>query len=178
MTTVPKKTIEVSLETFRDQAAFPLLERAEETIRKAQQHLLGQQKPEGYWVGELFVDSTLISDVVTFMHWTGEVDFNKQSKCVKHLLDRQLPDGGWNIYYKGPSELNATLKAYFALKLAGFLPDDARMVKAPRDYRAARRYPQGEHLHEALSRHVRPVSVEASPHHSVGDHPAPQLALL
>ncbi len=129
MTTVPKKTIEVSLETFRE-PAFPLLERAQEAMRNAQQNLLGLQKPEGYWVGELFVDSTLVSDVVAFMHWTGEVDFNKQSRCVKHLFDRQMPDGGWNTYYKGPSELNATLKAYFALKLAGFLPDDPRMIKA------------------------------------------------
>ena len=40
------------------------------------------------------------------MHWRGEVDFNKQSRCVKHLLERQLPDGGWNTYYRGPSELN------------------------------------------------------------------------
>ena len=130
MSTVPKKTIEVSLETFRDQAALPLLERAEETLRKSQQYLLGLQKPQGYWVGELIVDSTLVSDVVAFMHWNGEVDFNKQSRCVKHLLNCQLPDGGWNIYFKGPSELNATLKAYFALKLAGFLPDDPRMIKA------------------------------------------------
>jgi len=130
MTTVPKKTIEVSLETFRDQAAFSLLEGAQEAIRKSQQLLLRLQKPEGYWVGELLVDTTLVSDVVAFMHWNGEVDFNKQSRCVKHLLERQMPDGGWNTYYKGPSELNATLKAYFALKLAGFLPDDPRMTRA------------------------------------------------
>ena len=32
----------------------------------------------------------------------------------------QLPDGGWNIYHGGPSEVNATIKAYLALKLAGF----------------------------------------------------------
>jgi squalene-hopene/tetraprenyl-beta-curcumene cyclase len=31
----------------------------------------------------------------------------------------QLPEGGWSIYPGGPSELNATCKAYFALKLAG-----------------------------------------------------------
>src|SRR5471030_964688 len=130
MTTVLKKTISVSFETFRDKAADPLLDRAQATMRKAQQHRLGLQKPDGYWVGELIVDSTLVSDVVAFMHWTGEVDFNKQSRCVKHLLDRQQPDGGWNTYFKGPSELNATLKAYFALKLAGFLPDDPRMTKA------------------------------------------------
>ncbi len=96
MTTVPKKTIPVSLETFRDQASFPLLEQAQEAIRKSQHYLLGVQKPAGYWVGELIVDSTLISDVVAFMHWTGEVDFDKQSRCVKHLLDRQLHDGGCN----------------------------------------------------------------------------------
>jgi squalene-hopene/tetraprenyl-beta-curcumene cyclase len=130
MTPLPKKTIEVSLETFRDSPNLSLLERAQETMRKAQQHLLGLQKPEGYWVGELLVDCTLVSDVVAFMHWTGEVDFDKQSRCVKHLLDRQQTDGGWNCYYKGPSELNATLKSYFALKLAGFPPDDPRMLKA------------------------------------------------
>src|SRR6202142_3424162 len=130
MASLPLKTIPVSLETFRDQGAFPLLERAQEAMRKSQHYLLDQQKPEGYWVGELIVDSTLVSDVVAFMHWTGEVDFNKQSRCVKHLLDRQMPDGGWNTYYKGPSELNATVKAYFALKLAGFSAGDSRVVKA------------------------------------------------
>jgi squalene-hopene/tetraprenyl-beta-curcumene cyclase len=134
MTTVPgtqsSKTISVSLETFRDQAARPLLDRAREVMRKSQQLLMGLQKPEGYWVGELLVDSTLISDKVAFMHWCGEVDFDKQSRCVKNLLDRQQPDGGWHTYYKGPSELNATTKAYFALKLAGFSPEDPRMVRA------------------------------------------------
>jgi squalene-hopene/tetraprenyl-beta-curcumene cyclase len=130
MTTLPTKTIEVSLETVRDHSSLPLMDRVQETIRRSQEFLLGSQKPGGYWVGELLVDSTLVSDVVAFMHWTGEVDFNKQSRCVKHLLGRQMPDGGWNTYTKGPSELNATLKAYFALKLAGFLPDDPRMTKA------------------------------------------------
>src|ERR1700761_5638026 len=129
MSSLPK-TIEVPREAFREQSNLPLTERIKETIQKAQQYLLGQQKKEGYWVGELYVDSTLVSDVVAFMHWTGEVDFNKQSRCVKSLLERQMPDGGWNTYFKGPSELNATLKAYFALKLAGFSQDDKRMERA------------------------------------------------
>ena len=38
--------------------------------------------------------------------------------------------GGWPIYPGGPSELNATTKAYFALKLAGDSPDAPHMVKA------------------------------------------------
>src|SRR5439155_580937 len=41
----------------------------------------------------------------------------------QHILQRQLPDGGWNIYFGGPSEINASVKAYFALKLAGYSAD-------------------------------------------------------
>jgi squalene-hopene/tetraprenyl-beta-curcumene cyclase len=130
MSVLPQKTIEVPLATFREPLTESLFDSARQTMMRAQQHLLGQQRAEGYWVGELLVDSTLVSDVVAFMHWTGDVDFNKQSRCVKHLLDRQMPDGGWNVYYRGPSELNATVKAYFALKLAGFSAQEPRMLKA------------------------------------------------
>jgi squalene-hopene/tetraprenyl-beta-curcumene cyclase len=42
----------------------------------------------------------------------------------------QLPDGGWNIYHGGPSEVNATIKAYLALKLAGVPATDWRMLRA------------------------------------------------
>jgi len=51
-------------------------------------------------------------------------------KAVESILARQLPDGGFNIYPGGPAEVSATIKAYFALKLAGVRPDEARMVKA------------------------------------------------
>src|SRR4029078_7388667 len=88
-------------------------------ISRAQENLLRQQKPDGHWCGELMVDSTLCSDYVVFMHWCGEVDAQLQRRCVRHILKRPLPDGGWNIYHGGPSEINASVKAYFALKLAG-----------------------------------------------------------
>ena len=88
-------------------------------VRRAQENLLRQQKPDGHWIGELMVDSTLCSDYVLFMHWLGEIDETLQRRCVSHILKRQLPDGGWNIYYGGQSEINASVKAYFALKLAG-----------------------------------------------------------
>ena len=53
-------------------------------MRKAQQNLLGQQKAEGYWVGELLVDSSLVSDVVAFMHWRGErsISTSNRSACA------------------------------------------------------------------------------------------------
>ena len=99
-------------------------------IALAQENLLRQQKPDGHWCGELIVDSTLCSDYILFMHWCGEVDAQLQRRCVRHILKRQLPDGGWNIYQGGPSEINASAKAYFALKLAGCSVDAPFMQEA------------------------------------------------
>lgn len=99
-------------------------------ISRAQENLLRQQHPDGHWCGELLVDSTLCSDFVLFMHWLGEVDDGLQQRCVRHILKRQLPDGGWNIYHGGPSEVNASVKAYFALKLAGHSADQTCMREA------------------------------------------------
>src|SRR5262249_6153868 len=47
-------------------------------------------------------------------------------KAVRSILARQLPDGGFNIYHDGPSEVSASIKAYTALKLAGLGPGDPR----------------------------------------------------
>jgi squalene-hopene/tetraprenyl-beta-curcumene cyclase len=99
-------------------------------IQRAQQNLLRLQHPDGYWCGELMVDSTLCSDYVLYMHWAEKLDPVLQDKCVAHIRRRQLADGGWNIYEGGPSEINATVKAYFALKLAGHSPDAPWMREA------------------------------------------------
>ncbi len=111
----------------------PEISALNEAIARAQENLLRQQKPDGHWCGELLVDSTLCSDYVLFMHWLGDVDEAIQKRCVRHILKRQLPDGGWNIYYGGPSEVNASVKAYFALKLAGHSADLPFMQEARAD---------------------------------------------
>jgi squalene-hopene/tetraprenyl-beta-curcumene cyclase len=99
-------------------------------IKRSQDYLLREQKPEGYWVGELMVDSTLVSDTIAYHHWNGKVDPEWQRKAINHIFSLQLPDGGWNIYYGGPAEVNATVKAYLALKLAGVPVTDPRMLQA------------------------------------------------
>ncbi|MDP9186770.1 MAG: squalene--hopene cyclase, partial [Verrucomicrobiota bacterium] len=101
-----------------------------DAIGRAQQNLLRQQRPDGHWCGELLVDSTLCSDFMLFMHWLGEIDVSLQERCARHILKRQLSDGGWNIYFGGPSEINASVKGYFALKLAGYSTDLPFMRRA------------------------------------------------
>jgi squalene-hopene/tetraprenyl-beta-curcumene cyclase len=114
--------------TVNDDAGVEAL--LKDAISRAQQNLISLQNPDGYWLGELIVDSTLCSDYITFMHWSGDIDLELQQKCVDHILSRQLPDGGWNIYSEGPSEVNASVKAYLALKLAGFSQEDPLLTLA------------------------------------------------
>jgi squalene-hopene/tetraprenyl-beta-curcumene cyclase len=130
---------------------------------RSQEFLLGEQKPEGYWVGELMVDSTLVSDTVAYHHWNGKIDPEWQRKAVNHIFSMQLPDGGWNIYYGGPSEVNATIKAYLALKLAGVPVTDPRMLKRARSGAAFRRRAAHEHFFQIVSRAHRSVSVGICP---------------
>src|SRR4051812_15412148 len=128
-----RSTDVIPLPSARGMTVGPAAEvdaRISHAIRTAQENLLRQQHADGHWCGELLVDSTLCSDFVLFMHWTGEIDTRMQERCVEHILKRQLPDGGWNIYYGGPSEINACVKAYFALKLAGYSPDMPFMQEA------------------------------------------------
>lgn len=99
-------------------------------FERSKQFLLGEQREDKYWVGELIVDSTLVSDTLAYHYWNGKIDPEWQRKAVNHILSMQLEDGGWNIYYGGPAEVNATIKAYLALKLAGVRPTDPRMLKA------------------------------------------------
>jgi squalene-hopene/tetraprenyl-beta-curcumene cyclase len=51
-------------------------------------------------------------------------------KLAKYIRQHQLVDGGWNIFHGGPAELNATVKAYVALRLAGDLATSPHMERA------------------------------------------------
>ena len=44
-------------------------------------------------------------------------------KAARYILNHQNADGGWSIYAGGPSNISASVKAYFGLKLAGFTAD-------------------------------------------------------
>ena len=102
----------------------------ESTIERGANHLLSLQTEAGYWVGELEADTTLESDYIYYLFVLGKADPERIEKLATYVRQRQLPDGGWSIYPGGPSELNATCKAYFALKLAGDSVDSPQMTRA------------------------------------------------
>jgi squalene-hopene/tetraprenyl-beta-curcumene cyclase len=109
----------------RDDAA-----RLEQAIERGADHLLSLQTHEGYWLGELEADSTLESDYIYYLYVLGKAEAPRIAKLANYVRRKQLADGGWSIYPGGPSELNATCKAYFALKLVGDATDAPHMVRA------------------------------------------------
>ena len=99
-------------------------------ISAARDHLFGLQHNEGYWSGELEADTTLVSDYIFVHMLLGTPDAERFEKCARQILRFQNEDGGWPIYDGGPSNISAAVKAYFALKMAGYRPDHPALAKA------------------------------------------------
>lgn len=102
----------------------------DDAIRRSQTWFLNRQHAEGYWVAELEADTTLTSEYIMLRRFLDRVDPDREEKAVRYLKATQLPDGGWPIYYGGPSEISASVKAYFALKLTGVSAEEPFMVRA------------------------------------------------
>src|SRR5215469_9907741 len=100
-----------------------LAEHLSDAIDRGVNYLLSLQASEGYWMGELEADTTLESDYIFYLHVINKAHPDRIAKLANYVRRRQLEDGGWNIYFGGPSELNATIKAYVALRLAGDSPE-------------------------------------------------------
>ncbi|MEE9199703.1 MAG: squalene--hopene cyclase [Dehalococcoidia bacterium] len=107
-----------------------LAQGVEGAIKRCQQYMLGQQEGEGYWSGELEANVTITSEYLLLTHFLGVPDRKRWDRIVGYLRSKQLPDGAWNVYYGGPSDLNVSVEAYFAMKLAGVSPDEPFMARA------------------------------------------------
>jgi squalene-hopene/tetraprenyl-beta-curcumene cyclase len=99
-------------------------------IDAARKHLFSKQHEQGYWSGELVADTTLESDYILLHVLLGTGNQERFQKCCNYILQHQNEDGGWPIYVNGPSNISASVKAYFALKLTGYKPDHPALAKA------------------------------------------------
>lgn len=119
---IPKRKIETP-----DRPHQPQLARA---VQNATGALLGLQHPDGSWCFELEADCTIPAEYILMMHYMDELDESLQRKLVSYLRGRQGEDGGWPLYHGGGAEISCSVKAYYALKLAGDNPDLPHMGKA------------------------------------------------
>lgn len=108
------------------------LEAVRHAIRGAQGYLIERQEPEGYWVAELEGDTILESEYILLLQFLGRHDPDKFRKLANYIRSKQHDDGHWSIYNGGPPDVSASVKAYFACKLAGHTEQERFMKKARR----------------------------------------------
>jgi squalene-hopene/tetraprenyl-beta-curcumene cyclase len=99
-------------------------------ILRAQDHLLGLQDPAGFWRGELEADTTITSEYLLLRHLLQTPDRALETRAVRYLRERQTADGAWAPYEGGAGDLSASIKAYFAMKMAGVRPSDPALARA------------------------------------------------
>jgi squalene-hopene/tetraprenyl-beta-curcumene cyclase len=107
-----------------------LASRVAAAIDGARNWLLSQQHEDGYWCGELEADTTLESDYILLHTLLGTSNQARFEKCANYILRHQNEDGGWPTFNGGPSNISASVKAYFGLKLAGYKPDHPALERA------------------------------------------------
>src|SRR6204780_3564225 len=99
-------------------------------LEAARKYLFSQQHEDGYWCGELEADTTLESDYILLHALLGTGNPQRFEKAARYILNHQNEDGGWSIYAGGPSNISASVKAYFGLKLAGYTADHPALARA------------------------------------------------
>jgi squalene-hopene/tetraprenyl-beta-curcumene cyclase len=107
-----------------------LASRVSAALDGARKRLFALQHEEGYWCGELEADTTLESDYILLHALLGTGNAERFEKAARYILDHQNEDGGWSIYAGGPSNISASVKAYFALKLAGYTAEHPALARA------------------------------------------------
>jgi squalene-hopene/tetraprenyl-beta-curcumene cyclase len=107
-----------------------MLERVSFGIEKARDYLFTQQHEDGYWCGELEADTTLESDYIAIHTLLGTGNPSRMERAIPEILRHQNADGGWPIFASGPSNISASVKAYFALKLIGYKLEHPALERA------------------------------------------------
>jgi squalene-hopene/tetraprenyl-beta-curcumene cyclase len=113
-----------------------------DALQRAVDALISLQHDDGHLRGELEGDSILESEYILMKFILGQERTpmadaplhapgrDALRRIAKYMLSLQREDGGWGQYPGSATDLSATVKAYFALKLMGDNPDDAHMQRA------------------------------------------------
>ena len=89
------------------------------------------QRADGHFIFELEADATIPAEYVLMRHYRGEpVDAVLEAKIARYLRRIQSADGGWPLFHAGTSDISASVKAYFALKMIGDPIDASHMARA------------------------------------------------
>ncbi|MEM8849182.1 MAG: squalene--hopene cyclase, partial [Pseudomonadota bacterium] len=100
------------------------------TIETQRDSLFDLQRRDGHFLFELEADATIPSEYILLRHFIGNVDPKRELRILPYLRGLQNADGSWPLFHAGAGNMSATVKAYWALKLAGEDIDAPHMIRA------------------------------------------------
>ncbi len=99
-------------------------------VIEARDALKSLQQSDGHWIFEFEADATISAEYIFLQHFLDEIDPEEVRKIAAYLRNNQAGHGGWPLFTGGNLDLSATVKAYYALKLAGDDPEAPHMRRA------------------------------------------------
>ncbi|MFU8876603.1 MAG: squalene--hopene cyclase, partial [Wenzhouxiangellaceae bacterium] len=88
------------------------------------------QQADGHWIYELEADCTIPAEYICYLHYLDCRDPGLELRIGQFLLKHQQQDGSWPLFHGGDGDLSCTVKAYYALKLAGHSPEEPSLRRA------------------------------------------------
>ena len=102
----------------------------QDSVLRAAGALRRRQNPDGHWRFELEADATIPAEYILLEHYLDRIDPVRQARIGVYLRGIQGAHGGWPLFHDGAFNLSASVKAYFALKCLGDVPDAPHMARA------------------------------------------------
>jgi squalene-hopene/tetraprenyl-beta-curcumene cyclase len=103
---------------------------AQEALDRGVRRLLEEQRPDGWWKGELASNVTMDAEDLLMREFLGVRGETETRSTATWIRSGQRPDGSWATFHGGPPDLSTTVEAYVALRLAGDPPDADHMLRA------------------------------------------------
>lgn len=103
---------------------------AERALNRGARRLLAMQQERSYWWEELESNAAITAEHLFMLSAFGLATDDLRARIAAELRATQREDGSWAVWYDGPPDLNVTVEAYYALRLAGAAPDEPEMRRA------------------------------------------------
>ena len=107
-----------------------LFEQLDAVIGEAARGLTDLQKPDGHLIFDLEADATIPAEYIFLNHFLDDREPELEAELATYIRSIQGDHGGWPLFHEGDLNLSASVKAYYALKIAGDDPDAPHMVRA------------------------------------------------
>ena len=126
---IASKTVRSHVDKLRP-VESPAVDSIDHALHASVRWLLKQQKPEGFWAGEVETNSCIEAQWLLAGHILG-IELPMRAGIIRTLFNRQRSDGSWDIYPGAPAgDINSTVEAYAALRAVGHDEHLAPLVRA------------------------------------------------